>query len=130
LVLWALCSLFNLRWEVFYLSLLILVTLNCYLLPYRRVRFTPPGAKYLILDDFQFRIDPQIINYNGMSFHISMGLSKLGRATACWSLGRSLGRPRSPSAWPRFGSLGGGGLALACAAATRPHKLTRRDSDS
>jgi hypothetical protein len=47
---------------------------------YCRARFTPPGAKYLILDDFHFHIDPQIINYNGLSFHISMGLSELGRA--------------------------------------------------
>jgi len=49
-------------------------------IPYRRARFTPPGAKYLILDDFHFHIDPQIINYNGLSFHTSMGLSELGRA--------------------------------------------------
>ncbi len=49
-------------------------------LPNRRARFTPPGAKYLILDDFHFRIDPQIINYNGLSFHTSMGLPELGRA--------------------------------------------------
>jgi len=49
-------------------------------LPYRCARFTPPGAKYLILDDFHFRIDPQIINYNGLSFHTSMGLPELGRA--------------------------------------------------
>jgi hypothetical protein len=47
--------------------------------PYRHARFTPPGAKYLILDDFHFRIDPQIINYNGLSFHTSMGLES-GRA--------------------------------------------------
>ncbi len=40
--------------------------------PYRRARFTPPGVKYLILGDFHFRIDPQIINYNGLSFHTSM----------------------------------------------------------
>jgi hypothetical protein len=32
------------------------------------------------LDDFHFRIDPQIINYNGLSFHTSMGLPELGRA--------------------------------------------------
>jgi len=44
---------------------------------YRRVHFTPPGAKYLILDDFHFRIDPQIINYNGLSFHTLMGLPEL-----------------------------------------------------
>jgi len=43
-------------------------------LSYRRARFTPPGAKYLILDDLHFHIDPQIINYNGLSFHTSMGL--------------------------------------------------------
>jgi hypothetical protein len=49
-------------------------------IPYRRARFTPPGAKYLILDDFHFRIDPQIINYNGLSFHTSMGLLESGRA--------------------------------------------------
>jgi hypothetical protein len=49
---------------------------------YYCVRFTPPGVKYLILDDFHFRIDPQIINYNGLSFHTSMGLPKLGRAAA------------------------------------------------
>jgi hypothetical protein len=49
---------------------------------YRRACFTPPGAKYLILDDFHFRIDPQIINYNGLSFHTSMGLPELGRAAA------------------------------------------------
>jgi hypothetical protein len=52
------------------------------LLPYRRAHFTPPGVKYLILDDFHFRIDPQIINYNGLSFHTSMGLPELGWATA------------------------------------------------
>jgi hypothetical protein len=51
-------------------------------IPYRRARFTPPSAKYLILDDFHFRIDPQIINYNGLSFHTSMGLPELGRTTA------------------------------------------------
>jgi len=49
-------------------------------IPYRCARFTPPCAKYLILDDFHFRIDPQIINYNGLSFHTSMGLPELGRA--------------------------------------------------
>ncbi len=49
-------------------------------IPYRCARFTPPDAKYLILDDFHFRIDPQIINYNGMSFHTSMGLPELGPA--------------------------------------------------
>jgi len=53
-----------------------------YDIPYRRARFTPPGVKYLILDDFHFCIDPQIINYNGLSFHTSMGLLKLGRAAA------------------------------------------------
>jgi hypothetical protein len=56
---------------------------------YRRACFTPPGAKYLILDDFHFRIDPQIINYNGLSFHTSMGLPELGRAAA-----------RQPPGWP------------------------------
>jgi hypothetical protein len=51
-----------------------------YDIPYCRARFTPPSAKYLILDDFHFRMDPQIINYNGLSFHSSMGLPKLGWA--------------------------------------------------
>jgi len=41
---------------------------NYILVLYCRARFTPPGAKYLILDDFHFCIDPQIINYNGLSF--------------------------------------------------------------
>jgi hypothetical protein len=49
-------------------------------IPYRRTRFTPRSAKYLILDNFHFCIDPQIINYNGLSFHTSMGLPELGRA--------------------------------------------------
>jgi hypothetical protein len=60
---------------------------------YHRARFTPPGAKYLILDDFHFCIDPQIINYNGLSFHTSMGLLELGRVVAH--------RPLGPGAWPR-----------------------------
>ncbi len=64
-----------------HLLLLLLVIINC-CIPYRRARFTPPGAKYIILDDFHFRIDPQIINYNGLSFHTSMGLPELGRAAA------------------------------------------------
>jgi hypothetical protein len=34
-------------------------------------------VKYLILDNFHFRIDPQIINYNDLSFHTSMGLPEL-----------------------------------------------------
>jgi len=60
-------------------------------LSYRRAHFTPPDAKYLILDDFHFRIDPQIINYNGLSFHTSMGLSELGRAVARRPLSRPPG---------------------------------------
>jgi len=56
-------------------------------LPYYRARFTPLGAKYLILDDFHFRIDTQIINYNGLSFHTSMGLPELGQAAARRPLG-------------------------------------------
>ncbi len=79
------------------------------LLPYRCARFTPPGAKYLILDDFHFRIDPQIINYNGLSFHTSMGLLELGRA----AVRRPLGRPPGLGAQPRPGGLSGGGLAPA-----------------
>jgi hypothetical protein len=51
-------------------------------IPNCRARFTPPGAKYLILDDFHFHINPQIINYNGLSFHTSMGLPELGWAAA------------------------------------------------
>jgi hypothetical protein len=89
---------------------------------YRRARFTPPGAKYLILDDFHFRIDPQIINYNGLSFHTSMGLLELGWAAAYRSPG--------PGVQPRPGGPSEGGPALAHAAAARPHRLSRRDSDS
>jgi hypothetical protein len=37
-------------------------------------------VKYLILDDFHFHINPQIINYNGLSFHTLMGLPELGAA--------------------------------------------------
>ncbi len=66
-------------------------------LPYRRTRFTPLGVKYLILDDFHFRIDPQIINYNGLSFHTSMGLPELGRAAARRLSGRP---PGSAAATP------------------------------
>jgi hypothetical protein len=95
-------------------------------IPYRRARFTPPGAKYLILDDFHFRIDPQIINYNGLSFHTSMGLLELGRATAR----PPLGRPPSPGVRPRPGGPSEGGPALAHATTARPHRLSRRDSDS
>ncbi len=91
-------------------------------LSYRHARFTPPSAKYLILDNFHFRIDPQIINYNGLSFHTSMGLPELGRAAAH--------RPLGPGAQPRLGGPGGGGPASAHAIATRPHRLSRRDSDS
>jgi hypothetical protein len=58
---------------------------------YRCIRFTPLGAKYLILDDFHFRINPQIINYNGLSFHTSMGLPELGRAATYRPPGRSSG---------------------------------------
>jgi len=86
-------------------------------LPYSRARFTPPGAKYLILDDFHFRIDPQIINYNGLSFHTSMGLSELGRAAARRPLGRPLGlgaRPRLGGRWAgRQASVHGHGPAAA-----------------
>jgi hypothetical protein len=57
-----------------------------FLIPYRRTHFTPPGAKYLILDDFHFHIDPQIINYNGLSFHTSMGLPELGRAAVSFCI--------------------------------------------
>jgi len=89
---------------------------------YCRACFTPPSAKYLILDDFHFRIDPQIINYNGLSFHTSMGLPELGRAAAR--------RPPGPGVRPRPNGLGGGGLAPARAVVARPHMLSRRDSDS
>jgi hypothetical protein len=96
------------------------------LILYRRAHFTPPGAKYLILDDFHFRIDPQIINYNGLSFHTSTGLPELGQAAGH----RPPSRPLGPDAWPRPGGLGGGGPAPAHVATARPHRLSRRDSDS
>jgi len=96
------------------------ISLSC--LPYHRAHFTPPSAKYLILDDFHFCIDPQIINYNGLSFHTSMGLPESGRVVAR--------RSPSPGAQPRPGGLGGGGPALARAAAARPHRLSRHNSDS
>jgi hypothetical protein len=77
----------------FYYIVMILIASNLYMwqccpkmqkyVSYRRARFTPPVAKYLILDDFHFRIDPQIINYNGLSFHTSMGLSELVQAAFC-----------------------------------------------
>ncbi len=86
-------------------------------LPYRHARFTPPGAKYLILDDFHFRIDPQIINYNGLSFHISMGLLELGRVTARWPPGQASVRGHGPA-------------TLARAVTARSQRLSRRDSDN
>ncbi len=78
----------------FGVNLVILIIVS-----YRQARFTPPSAKYLILDDFHFRIDPQIINYNGLSFHTSMGLPELGRAAdhqaRCAATARWPGRGRA-----------------------------------
>jgi len=48
-----------------YLRHFVKTSCGCYescTLPLRCARFTPPSVKYLILDDFHFRIDPQIIN--------------------------------------------------------------------
>jgi len=91
--------------------------ININIVPYRRVRFTPPSAKYLILDDFHFRIDPQIINYNGLSFHTSMGLPKLGRAAAYRPLGPSA-RPQ-----PERGRAGPGPRRRRPAAQAQPPRL-------
>jgi hypothetical protein len=82
---WSTCVLSSFLTKMFYMYYQSILSLNLQpfkrkatlLLPYRHARFTPPGAKYLILDDFHFCIDPQIINYNGLSFHTSMGLPEL-----------------------------------------------------
>jgi hypothetical protein len=74
-----------------YLRHFVKTSCGCYescTVPLRCARFTLPSVKYLILDNFHFRINPQIINYNGLSFHTSMGLPELGRAVARWPPGR------------------------------------------
>ncbi len=76
------------------------------------------------MDDFHFHIDPQIINYNGLSFHTSMGLPELGRAAAC--------RPPGPGAWPRLvpPSTGRTGSAVATLIVEQPQSYGLSKSKS